>query len=153
SLQCFLEFFASLPDAETGQVFGVLRGESAHAGHTDGVWAEAETKRLNRQFQELILRLDERRPLVLMHEPEPRRKPAIYEFPREFKKIRTPLVQFLVDVFKPDPLSVGPRLAGFFFTGTLPRESAGAPMPTLAATRQWGTDATQVFQGDSTIFQ
>jgi type VI secretion system protein ImpL len=154
SLPYFTEFFARLAEGESGQVLGVLAPEQSGTKSEDRVWAEAETRRLNSQFNSLFLRLSERRLLALTQELEPGRKPAVYEFPREFKRIRTPLIQFLVDVFKPDPLKAGPRLRGFFFTGTRKAErwapaetgahSAFPPLTGAAA----GT--TQLFRADVT---
>jgi type VI secretion system protein ImpL len=125
SLDYFAEFFARLAEGESGQILGVLTTDTSTEQARDRVWAEAETRRLNGQFNSLFLRLSERRILALTQEPEAARKPAVYEFPREFKRIRTPLVQFLVDVFKPDPLKAGPRLRGFFFLGTRRVERSG----------------------------
>jgi len=125
SLDYFAEFFARLAEGESGQVLGVLTADKSTEQTQDRVWAEAETRRLNGQFNSMFLRLSERRLLALTQELEAARKPAVYEFPREFRRIRTPLVQFLVDVFKPDPLKAGPRLRGFFFTGTRRAERSG----------------------------
>ena len=46
--------------------------------------------------------------------------PGIYEFPREFRKLRTPLVRFLVELCRPSQLTVGPFLRGFYFSGVRP---------------------------------
>ena len=46
--------------------------------------------------------------------------PGIYEFPRELRKLRTLLVQFLVDLARPSQLSVNPFLRGFYFSGVRP---------------------------------
>ena len=46
--------------------------------------------------------------------------PGIYEFPREFRKLRAPLVQFLVDLCRPSQLAAGPFLRGFYFSGVRP---------------------------------
>src|ERR1039458_7711636 len=150
----FPEFFARSGAPDLEQVFGVLTSQPAAAETENRVWAESETKRLNRQFQELILRLDERRRLALSLEGDARRKPAIYEFPREFKKIRTPLVQFLVDVFQPDPLRLGARLTGFFFTGVLAGEAPhAAEQPQTIVPTMGVSEATEIFQPDLTIIQ
>jgi len=154
ALPFFGDFFARLPDGETGQVLGVLAPENPQGGTEDRVWAEAATKRLNACFNSLFLRLSDRRLIALAQELDASRKPSVYEFPREFKRIRTPLVQFLVDVFKPDPLKAGPRLRGFFFTGTRKAERAGAPID-LGATTSFqplsgAPGATQIFRPDVT---
>ncbi|HEX4169616.1 MAG TPA: ImcF-related family protein, partial [Bryobacteraceae bacterium] len=41
----------------------------------------------------------------------------IYEFPREVKRIRDSLLQFLVESFRPNPLQPSPLLRGFYFSG------------------------------------
>ena len=48
------------------------------------------------------------------------KQPGAYEFPREFRKIRPAMVQFLVDLCQPSQLTVGPFLRGFYFTGVRP---------------------------------
>ena len=153
ALPFFNEYFARLPEGEIGQVLGLLAPDSPQGQGEDRVWAEAATKRLNGYFNSLFLRLSDRRLLALAQELEPLRKPSVYEFPREFKRIRAPLVQFLVDVFKPDPLKAGPRLRGFFFTGTRKGERAGAAIDLGATGLQplgGSPGATQIFRPDVT---
>ena len=147
-LRYFGEFFARLAEGETGQLFGVLTIENSPELARDRVWAEAETKRLNQFFQSLFLRLGDRRLLALTQEAKAGPKPAIYEFPREFKRIRTPLVQFLVDTFKPDPLKAGARLRGFFFTATRKAERQAGVQPearSTYSTHEVSSEATQIF--------
>jgi type VI secretion system protein ImpL len=147
-LPYFAEYFAHLSEDESGQVFGVLRDEKPVGENEKRVWADAETRRLNRAFQSLFGRLSDRRLLTLTVEPDPSHKPAAYEFPREFKRIRPALVQFLVDVFKPDPLKLSPRLRGFFFVGTKKVErvlNPGDAKSTYSSQRK-AFDATQIFK-------
>jgi type VI secretion system protein ImpL len=151
ALPYFGEFFARLPEGEAGQALGVLVSENQR-GAEERVWAEAATKRLSGYFNSLFLRLNERRLLALTQELDAARKPAVYEFPREFKRIRTPLVQFLVDVFKPDPLKAGPRLRGFFLMGTRKVERAGTIDLEATGLQPVGgvPGATQIFRPDVT---
>jgi len=146
ALPYFEDFFNGLAEAEAGQVLGVIT-ERNDAETQGRVWAESETKRLNQLFQSLFLRLGDRRLIALSQETDPTRKPSIYEFPREFRRIRAPLVQFLVDVFKPDPLSPGPRMRGIFFTGTRKVEETSAPagVSQVYQPRAAAPDATQIF--------
>ena len=60
------------------------------------------------------------RPEFLSREQDPSQLPGIYEFPREFRKLRLPLVRFLVELCKPSQLNVGPFLRGFYFSGVRP---------------------------------
>jgi type VI secretion system protein ImpL len=143
----FSQFFARLGESEAGQVLGVLSPENPPS-QQNRVWAEAETKRLSRLFQSVLMRLGDRRMLALAQETEASKKPGIYEFPREFRKIRGPLIQFLVDVFKPDPLKASPWMRGFFFAGTRKTEQldgASTEMPSVYASRRSQAEATRIF--------
>ena len=60
------------------------------------------------------------RPEYLARETRPQKLPGIYEFPREFRKLRRAMVQFLVDLCRPSQLTVGPFLRGFYFSGVRP---------------------------------
>ena len=61
--------------------------------------------------------LADKRMVLLAREVESKKKSLAYEFPREFRKARSGLVQFLLDVFRPNPLQQGSRLRGFYFSG------------------------------------
>jgi len=151
-LRYFPEFFSRLPEGEVAQVFGVLTDEKRQAQRQDRTWAEAETKLLNQYFQSLFLRLSDRRLQALAQESKPAQKPSIYEFPREFKRIRTHLVQFLVDIFKPDPLKSGPLLRGVFFAGVRRTERMAPSQQTdVKSSFRPATpaaEATQIFSPD-----
>ena len=57
---------------------------------------------------------------------------GVYEFPREFGKLRKNLNQYLVEVCKPSQLSANPYLRGFYFTGIRARiveRAVSAPAP------------------------
>jgi len=79
-----------------------------------------KTRRLGKAFDELFYSLAERRLDLLGRENDGSQLPAIYEFPRELRKLRTLLVQFLVDLTRPSQLSVNPFLRGFYFSGVRP---------------------------------
>src|SRR5262249_31782563 len=82
------------------------------------VYAESETARLSDALNRLYYSLAEKRLTVLPREINTAARPAVYEFPRELKRIKDTLVQFMVDVFRPNPLQPGPILRGVYFTGT-----------------------------------
>ena len=99
----FPDFFRQLQESETGQVLGcTFPLHKIDASQTREVFAEAEVKRLTRAFRLLYQSLAERRLKHLAYETSPTRRPAIYEFPRELKRIRASLVQFLTEAFRPD---------------------------------------------------
>src|SRR5947208_454597 len=85
-----------------------------------GVYAEEETRRLTKAFDELFYSLAEKRLDLLAREHESENLPAIYEFPRELRKVRNLLVQFLLAVARPSQLSVNPFLRGFYFSDVRP---------------------------------
>ena len=153
----FTDFFRRLPELEINQVLGCTlpasRPEPANSG---GVFAEMEAKRLTESFRPLYQALTKRRLEHLAHEPSPFFRPAVYEFPRELKRIRAPLVQFMTDVFRPNSLGPSAILRGYYFTGVREAEvdlkdpgiRAGDSHPPFEATRLFRGEATQIFQGD-----
>ena len=111
----FPDFFRRLPEPEANQVWGCTL-PLREPGGTE-VSAEEQAKRITRSFRPLYQELAKRRITQLVHEPDPARRPAVYEFPRELKRIRTPLIQFLSETFRPHPLRLGPLLRGYYLTG------------------------------------
>ena len=115
----FSDFFRRLPESEVNQVLGctLLRADS-QAARPNEVFAEAEAKRLTASFRPLYHALARRRLTHLAHEPNFAQRPGVYEFPRELKRIRSPLVQFLTDVFRPNSLGPSLVLRGYYLTGS-----------------------------------
>ncbi len=139
----FAEFVRNLNPEEAGQVVGAtvpIRATGA------GVYAEEETNRLTWAFNQLFHSFCDHRLLLLPREGDALKVPQAYEFPREFQKLRTALVQFLVDVCRPSQLRAGPFLRGFYFSGVRPVAAAEAPTPLIAPT----TPAEQVEAGGAT---
>src|SRR5580693_3015988 len=142
----FSDFVRGMSKDEASEVLGAtlpLRSLSA------GVYADEETKRLTKAFDEIFYSLAERRIVFLPRENEGEKLPGIYEFPRELRKLRTLLVQFLVDLARPSHLSVNPFLRGFYFSGVRPvvmEDVVAAPSaPVEAADAGYGSGATQIF--------
>lgn len=114
----FREYVENMNDAEASQVFGVtlpISGQNAH-----GVYVEQQNRRVTEAFQELYRWLSDKRPDYLSREHDAGKLPNIYEFPREFSKLRMLLTQFLVDLCRPSQLGTSPFLRGFYFTGVRP---------------------------------
>jgi type VI secretion system protein ImpL len=118
---------------------------------------EAEAKRLTASFRPLYHALARRRLTQLAHEPNPAQRPGVYEFPRELKRIRSPLVQFLTEMFRPNSLGPSLVLRGYYLTGVRETEVEHAPagrgpdsatQAPMETTRLFRGDATQLFQGD-----
>jgi type VI secretion system protein ImpL len=142
----FADFVRGMSKDEVSEVLGAtlpLRSLSA------GVYADEETRRLTKAFDEIFYSLAERRILLLPRENEGDKLPGIYEFPRELRKLRTLLVQFLVDMARPSHLGTNPFLRGFYFTGVRPvvmEDVVVAPVaPQEAADAGYGSGATQIF--------
>lgn len=158
SIKFHQDFYGRLLDTEARQALGY-----AFSTGTDGPApgsAEALGKQLNKALSTIAQRLADRRVLHLGRETDAARKPRIYEHPREFRRHRPQLVQFLVEAFQPNPLTVRAQLRGVYFTATRRVESAPKPPGGLPQTVTTGamtrTEAfepgvTQVFRPDATM--
>lgn len=111
----FAEYAENFVPDEAAQVFGATLPILPNLG--TGLFAEQETKRLSTAFDELFYRLSDGRIDYLPREANPDRLPGAYEFPREFRKLRASVVQFLVDLCRPSQLTASPFLRGFYFSG------------------------------------
>jgi type VI secretion system protein ImpL len=144
----FTEFVRQMSKDEAAEVLGAtlpIRSLSA------GVYADQETQRLTKAFDEIFYSLAERRIILLPRENDADKLPGIYEFPRELKKLRTLLVQFLVDLLRPSQLGTNPFLRGFYFTGVRPivvDDVVAAPvMVSEPVEASLSSGATQIFRG------
>jgi type VI secretion system protein ImpL len=133
-LAFFEDFARSLTVDETGQVLGAtlpLRQQNS-----GGTYAEEESKRLNAAFDGIFYSLADHRVAFMPRENDPQKIPGVYEFPREFRKLRNSLGQFLVDLCRPSQLRVSPFLRGFYFSGVRPvivqDTPVAAPRPSAA---------------------
>jgi type VI secretion system protein ImpL len=125
-LAFFEDFVRNLTAEETGQVLGAtlpLRLQNA-----SGTYAEEESKRLSAAFDGIFYSLADRRVAFMQRENDPQKIPGAYEFPREFRKLRNSLGQFLIDLCRPSQLRVSPFLRGFYFSGVRPVIVQDAPV-------------------------
>ena len=126
----FLDFVRNLSSDETLQVFGMTVPMKPVSS---GVYAEEETRRLSELFNQLFYSLADKRIIYLPRENDAEKVPGAYEFPREFRKLRAPMVQFLVDLCRPSQLRASPFLRGFYFCGVRPvviNDAAPTPVAT-----------------------
>jgi type VI secretion system protein ImpL len=147
----FADYVRNLTNEEAAQVLGVTVPMNQTTG---GVYAEQEATRLNGVFEQLFRSLASARPRFLSREHDSPKLPGVYEFPREFRKMRANLVQFLVELCRPSQLTVGPFLRGFYFSGVRPVVvTEMAPAPTArtatAAPREAALHATGIFRHDA----
>src|SRR5215831_10187522 len=117
AVQCFSEFFAHLSEPEGRRLLGATLSSQRVRHDTADIYSDREGKRLTEYFNRLYMSLAEKRLVFLAREDATAKKSTAYEFPRELKKIRGDVVQFLLDVFRPNPLQAGPRLRGFYLAG------------------------------------
>jgi type VI secretion system protein ImpL len=141
----FLDYYRNLTREESEELLGVtlplVSGEAA------GTYAEQQTRRLNEAFESLFGALAEKRLEHLRRENDPARSANVYEFPREFRKMRDNFVRFLVDVGRPSQLRASPFLRGFYFTGVRPVLTDAAPAAEVVAAASYSDDpgATRLF--------
>src|SRR5580704_7050974 len=140
----FPEFVRGLNKEQASEILGATLPVRSL---TSGVYAEEETRRLGKAFDELFYSLAERRLDLLARENDGSQLAAIYEFPRELRKLRTLLVQFLVDLTRPSQLSVNPFLRGFYFSGVraVIVDDVAVAAPQVQAPDLSGAGATRIF--------
>lgn len=110
----FEEYVRNLSNDEVAQIFGspIPRSEVSA-----GVYSDQASRMIASVLDGLCYTLGEFRVEMLERETEPRNTSGVYEFPREFGKLRKNLNQYLVELCKPSQLSANPYLRGFYFTG------------------------------------
>ncbi|MBI3278978.1 MAG: hypothetical protein HYZ57_03950 [Acidobacteria bacterium] len=143
----FTDYVRTLTNEEAAQVLGITL--PMRAAQSTGVYGEEETQRLTQAFTALLHKLCDKRLDFLPRETDYEKVPGAYEFPREFRKLRGPLVQFLVDMCRPSQLNVSPFLRGFYFSGVRPvvveeRAVPAAPVPQQRSAQTAGS-ATGIF--------
>jgi type VI secretion system protein ImpL len=147
-LPFFLDYVRNLGNEEAMQVFGATL--PIDGGQPQGVYAEQATQKLSAAFDALFHSLADKRTVFLAREHAGEKLPGIYEFPREFRKLRSLLVQFLVDISKPSQLRAAPFLRGFYFSGVRPVVVTEMSQP--AASRQAERPAFDARTGATGIF-
>jgi type VI secretion system protein ImpL len=129
-LPFFADYVRTLTNEEAGQPLGVTLPIRTGAA---GVYAEEENQRLSAAFNQLFHSLADHRVEFLPRETDGEKIPGAYEFPREFRKLRAALVQFLIDLCRPSQLRTSPFLRGFYFCGVRPITVQEAPLPMPSA--------------------
>jgi type VI secretion system protein ImpL len=146
-LASFTDFVRNLTDDEANRVLGVtlpLRGGREQGG----VYAEQESRRLAAAFEGLFYSLCGKRLPFLGRENKADKLGPVYEFPREFRKLRNAAVRFLVDLSRPSQLRIDPFLRGFYFSGVRPitvKDSAPVARAASPAEGKFNRGATGIF--------
>ena len=110
----FDQYARNLSDEEVGRVLG---SPLARSDASAGTYADQASKALAAVIDSIVYQLGEFRVEVLDRENDTRNGSGLYEFPREFGKVRKGLNQYLVELCKPSQLSANPYLRGIYFTG------------------------------------
>jgi len=133
----FTEFWADLPAASRGQVWGATFDPDAEALAEPATAVKAEFDLLS---QALHARSLER----LSGEKVVQRRARILQFPVEFTAVRRPLARLIEELFRPSQYQEAPLLRGFYFSsGT----QTGSPVDrVLAAGLGGGGPARPVMQ-------
>ena len=148
-LPFFAEYFYNLTNEEAAETLGATL--PLQPPYNVGVYADQESKRLTAAFDELFYSLSDKRLEYLPRESAAEKLPAVYEFPREFRKTRNLVVQSLVDLCRPSQLTVSPFLRGFYFAGrrTVQVEGVSSLPSELAHS---GTEAAESPIGATRVF-
>jgi len=128
----FEEYVRNLSEDEVRQVLGAPLGRIDSSA---GTYADQASRTLSTAIDALVFKLGGFRVEMLHRENEPANVPGVYEFPREFGKLRKNLSQYLVELCKPSQLSANPYLRGFYFAGVRARvveRVAAAPVAAQA---------------------
>jgi type VI secretion system protein ImpL len=114
----FEEYARNLSEEEVRQILGapVARIETSA-----GTYADQAARLLSGTMDSLVFKLSSYRIEMLDREHDAANVSGVYEFPREFGKLRKNLTQYLVELCKPSQLSANPYLRGFYFTGVRAR--------------------------------
>ncbi len=145
----FSEYVRNLNDEEAAKILGVTL---PIVTTREGVYSEDETARLSAVFERMFRSLCNARPEFLSREGDRTQTGAIYEFPREFRKLRVPLVKFLVELCRPTQLTVGPFVRGFYFSGVraiIVNEMAAPVAAQVQQPQTAGMGATGMFRNKS----
>ncbi len=134
----FDKYAHNLSEDEVRQILGspLPRSEASV-----GTYADQASKMLAGVVDGLVYQLGEFRVEMLDRENDPRNSAGVYEFPREFGKVRKVLNQYLVELCKPSQLSANPYLRGVYFTGVRARVVERAVATPAAAERAVPQDA------------
>jgi type VI secretion system protein ImpL len=140
----FAEFVRNLSTEEAKQAMGLTLGRPDMAA---GVYAEQASQQIGQALDQLAFSLGEFRLDLLGRETDLTIGAQAYEFPRELRKQRNNLTQFLVELSRQSQLSANPYLRGFYFTGVRAQiveqaVSAAAPFLQVEESR---AGATQMF--------
>ncbi len=114
TVPAFAEYAANLTQAEVAIPVGSMLAAPETGA---GLYAERAAQQIGTRFDEVAYLLSEFRLELLGRGGEAPALAKSYEFPRDLRKLRAGIVDFLVEVARPSQIGVNPFLRGFFFSG------------------------------------
>lgn len=114
----FGNYVAYLSNDEAAEIFGATIPIGSLGG--EGVYAQQAAAKFGELMEELFRSLAERRLGIQERDANQYGRPPVFEFPREFRKMRQASTQFLVDICRPSQVTVSPFVRGFYYTGVRP---------------------------------
>jgi type VI secretion system protein ImpL len=143
----FAEFVGNLSQQESAQVLGATLGR-AEVG--EALLTHDEEGTISAALDQIVYALGDKRIDYLQRETATSKFPSIYEFPRELRKLRQHIVQFLMEVACPSHWDASCFLRGFYFSGVRavivsetvspPKVTAAAAASVAAATRMFNAE-------------
>ena len=151
TVTAFAEYAANLTQDEVRTPVGSML---ARLDIGAGLYAEQAANQIGTRFDEVTYLLSEFRLELLGRGGQAPALAKSYEFPRDLRKLRAGIVDFLVEVARPSQIGVNPFLRGFFFSGMRahivedvlsvgPSQSAPIQQPDAGATRVFSFAAMQ----------
>lgn len=110
----FAEYVKNLNTEEVSERLGISISRDSFS---DGIYAERASSYLSSALDRLSFSLGEFRLEMLGRESQESNTSAIYQFPREFQKLRNNLTTYLLELGRPSHLNANPFLRGFYCTG------------------------------------
>ncbi len=114
----FPNYVANLSNDEVAQVLGATVPIGAIGA--EGTYAQQASAQFTELIEELFRSLAERRIGLQERDANQYGRPPVFEYPREFRKMKQSATQFLVDICRPSQIEVSPFVRGFYFSGVRP---------------------------------
>jgi type VI secretion system protein ImpL len=154
-IRFFTEYVAGLTEPEAlNQVLGASFRTSSE--ENAGLYADEAERKFGGAFDTLFGALASGRVEQLARTESVAHRPAVYEFPREFAKLRPAVVRLLTELDRPSQLVMAPFVRGFYFSGVRPiiTEIVTQPAETRQRERPAAAgDATTMFRAGGTAPQ
>jgi type VI secretion system protein ImpL len=140
----FTEYVGNLSSEEASQPLGMAFKRIAAS---TGPYAEKAMGEVTAALDQILFSLGEFRLELLARTADQKNVDPVYEFPREMRKLRNNLANYLVEVTRPSHLNANPYLRGFYCTGVRAHvvQEAVAAAAQLPQAEPGGSGATRMF--------